>query len=163
MSFINRKITSRATFAVFLTATILASCSSDDSSSTGRLKNSIGADGQLCYNDEERASLLLGAVAIPAREAIAYQPAVEARPAVEYKAAVQYQAPKKATAAVPAKPAVPAVEYQAAVQYQPAVPYRAAGWYFYGATILSSGNPPDFVIYLGASYTNAEKTQIKFK
>ena len=129
MSFISRKITSRATFAVFLTATILASCSSDDSSSTGRLKNAIGADGQLCYSDEERASLLLGAVAIPAREAIAYQPAVEARPAVEYKAAVQYQAPKKATAAVPAKPAVPAVEYQAAVQYQPAVSYRAAGFY----------------------------------
>ena len=129
MSFINRKITSRATFAVFLTATILASCSSDDSSSTGRLKNSIGADGQLCYNDEERASLLLGAVAIPAREAIAYQPAVEARPAVEYKAAVQYQAPKTATAAVPATPEVPAVEYQAPVAYQPAVPFRPAGWF----------------------------------
>ena len=95
MSFINRKITSRATFAVFLTATILASCSSDDSSSTGRLKNSIGADGQLCYNDEERASLLLGAVAIPERKAVAYQPAVEARPAVEYQAAVKYQAPRK--------------------------------------------------------------------
>jgi hypothetical protein len=129
MSFINRKITSRATFAVFLTATILASCSSDDSSSTGRLKNSIGADGQLCYTDDERASLLLGAVAIPAREAIAYQPAVEARAAVEYKAAVQYQAPKKATAFVPAKPEVPAVAYQAPVAYQPAVPYRAAGFY----------------------------------
>ena len=129
MSFINRKITSRATFAVFLTATVLASCSSDDSSSTGRLKNSTGADGQLCYTDDERASLLLGAVAIPAREAIAYQPAVEARAAVEYKAAVQYQAPKKATAFVPAKPEVPAVAYQAPVAYQPAVPYRAAGFY----------------------------------
>jgi uncharacterized membrane protein YgcG len=129
MSFINRKITSRATFAVFLTATVLASCSSDDSSSTGRLKNTIGADGQLCYTDDERANLLLNAVAIPAREAIAYQPAVEARAAVEYKAAVQYQAPKKATEAVPAKPAVPAVAYQAPVAYQPAVSYRAAGWY----------------------------------
>ena len=129
MSFINRKFTSRATFAVFLTATVLASCSSDDSSSTGRLKNSIGADGQLCYNDEERASLLLGAVAIPSREAVAYQPAVEARPAVEYKAAVQYQAPKTATAAVPATPEVPAVEYQAPVAYQPAVPFRPAGWF----------------------------------
>ena len=129
MSFINRKFTSRATFAVFLTATVLASCSSDDSSSTGRLKNSIGADGQLCYNDEERASLLLGAVAIPSREAVAYQPAVEARPAVEYKAAVQYQAPKTATDAVPATPEVPAVEYQAPVAYQPAVPFRPAGWF----------------------------------
>jgi LPXTG-motif cell wall-anchored protein len=129
MSFINRKITSRATFAVFLTATILASCSSDDSSSTGRLKNSIGADGQLCYTDDERASLLLGAVAIPAREAIAYQPAVEARAAVEYKAAVQYQAPKKATAFVPAKPEVPAVAYQAPVAYQPGVPYQQEGFY----------------------------------
>ena len=129
MSFVNRKFTSRATFAVFLTATVLASCSSDDSSSTGRLKNSIGADGQLCYNDEERASLLLGAVAIPSREAVAYQPAVEARPAVEYKAAVQYQAPKTATAAVPATPEVPAVEYQAPVAYQPAVPFRPAGWF----------------------------------
>ena len=129
MSFINRKITSRATFAVFLTATILASCSSDDSSSTGRLKNTIGADGQLCYTDDERSNLLLNAVAIPAREAIAYQPAVEARAAVEYKAAVQYQAPKKATAFVPAKPEVPAVAYQAPVAYQPAVPYRAAGFY----------------------------------
>ena len=129
MSFINRKFTSRATFALFLTATILASCSSDDSSSTGRLKNSIGSDGQLCYTDEERASLLIGAVAIPSREAVAYQPAVEARPAVEYKAAVQYQAPKTATAAVPATPEVPAVEYQAPVAYQPAVPFRPAGWF----------------------------------
>lgn len=129
MSFINRKITSRATFAVFLTATILASCSSDDSSSTGRLKNSIGADGQLCYYDEERASLLLGAVAIPSREAIAYQLAVQARPAVEYQAEVKYQAAKQATAPVAAKPEVPAVEYQAAVPYQPAVPYQQEGFY----------------------------------
>jgi LPXTG-motif cell wall-anchored protein len=160
MSFINRKITSRATFAVFLTATILASCSSDDSSSTGRLKNTIGADGQLCYTDDERSNLLLNAVAIPAREAIAYQPAVEARAAVEYKAAVQYQAPKKATEAVPAKPAVPAVAYQAPVAYQPAVPYRAAGWYFSQFFLTPEGDPRNYVRYGLASYTNAEETQI---
>ena len=129
MSFVNRKFTSRATFALFLTATILASCSSDDSSSTGRLKNSIGSDGQLCYTDEERASLLLGAVAIPERKKIEYQAAVEARPAVKYKAEVKYQAAKAATALVPAKPEVPEVLYQAAVSYQPAVPFRPAGWF----------------------------------
>ena len=129
MSFINRKFTSRATFALFLTATILASCSSDDSSSTGRLKNAIGSDGQLCYTDEERASLLLGAVAIPELKKIEYQPRVEARPAVKYKAEVKYQAAKAATALVPAKPEVPEVLYQAAVPYQPAVPFRPAGWF----------------------------------
>ena len=139
MSFINRKITSRATFAVFLTATILASCSSDDSSSTGRLKNSIGADGQLCYYDEERASLLLGAVAIPERKKIEYQAAVEELPEVKY------QAPKAATALVPAKPEVPEVLYQAAVSYQPAVPYRAAGWY--SALGVQANNPSDYGQY----------------
>jgi uncharacterized integral membrane protein len=170
MSFINRKITSRATFAVFLTATILASCSSDDSSSTGRLKNSIGADGQLCYTDDERSNLLLNAVAIPAREAIAYQPAVEARAAVEYKAAVQYQAPKKATEAVPAKPAVPAVAYQAPVAYQPAVSYRAAGWYdkygnrafepsAYGPNLVWVEVGKSFSIFSGPPYTYSEVRQ----
>ena len=61
MSFINRKITSRATFAVFLTATILASCSSDDSSSTGRLKNAgVTSTGEFCFDDEaERSQLLI--------------------------------------------------------------------------------------------------------
>ena len=170
MSFINRKITSRATFAVFLTATILASCSSDDSSSTGRLKNSIGADGQLCYTDDERSNLLLNAVAIPAREKIDYQPAVEARAAVEYKAAVQYQAPKKATEAVPAKPAVPAVAYQAPVAYQPAVSYRAAGWYdkygnrafepsAYGPNLVWVEVGKSFSIFSGPPYTYSEERQ----
>jgi hypothetical protein len=60
MSFINRKITSRATFAVFLTATILASCSSDDSSSTGRTKNAgVTSTGEFCFDDEAERSQLL--------------------------------------------------------------------------------------------------------
>ena len=61
MSFINRKITSRATFAVFLTATVLASCSSDDSSSTGRTKNAgVTSTGEFCFDDEaERSQLLI--------------------------------------------------------------------------------------------------------
>jgi hypothetical protein len=60
MSFINRKITSRATFAVFLTATILASCSSDDSSSTGRTKNAgVTSTGDFCFDDEAERSQLL--------------------------------------------------------------------------------------------------------
>ena len=60
MSFINRKITSRATFAVFLTATILASCSSDDSSSTGRTKNAgFTSTGEFCFDNEAERSQLL--------------------------------------------------------------------------------------------------------
>ena len=60
MSFINRKITSRATFAVFLTATILASCSSDDSSSTGRTKNAgVTSTGEFCFDDEAERSKFL--------------------------------------------------------------------------------------------------------
>ena len=60
MSFINRKFTSRATFALFLTATILASCSSDDSSSTGRTKNAgVTSTGEFCFDDEAERSQLL--------------------------------------------------------------------------------------------------------
>jgi hypothetical protein len=60
MSFINRKITSRATFAVFLTATILTSCSSDDSSSTGRTKNAgFTSTGEFCFDNEAERSQLL--------------------------------------------------------------------------------------------------------
>ena len=77
MSFINRKIPSKATFALLLTATVLVSCSSNDSSSTGRIKNSA-INGRLCYYDDERANLLLSAVPIEGR------PAVEASPAGYY-------------------------------------------------------------------------------
>ena len=60
MSFINPKIISRATFAVFLTATILASCSSDDSSSTGRTKNAgVTSTGEFCFDDEAERSKFL--------------------------------------------------------------------------------------------------------
>ena len=124
MSFINRKIISKATFAMFLTATVLASCSSNDSSSTGRTKNSA-IDGQLCYYDAERANLLLTAKEIPAVEKVDAQDAVVYRAKVEYRAAVPYQAARTGTALVlkgsisAEVAAVPEFKGQAAVAFVP--------------------------------------------